>query len=294
MTTASAANAPDITKASTDPTQLRPISQQEAIAFNASLPVSGEPNPAALPFTMTKADPQDRERALGCLSAAVYYESATEPSAGKRAVAQAVLNRVRHFAYPKTVCGVVFQGSGRASGCQFTFTCDGSMMRVIDKNLWEAAHMIAIAALNGFVEKSIGYATHYHANYVAPYWQPALLKVAVIDRHIFYRGRDGWGRPSSFTGHYAGKEPEITSMVAVAAALQPRLPDIVTVTNTEEQLRSIVIAEPTLAPAAIESAEASEAPSDRPVTVALPKDAAPPLVKRVVVPHAPVRRRLPM
>jgi len=72
----------------------------------------------------------DQMRALTCLTQAVYYEAASEPDGGQRAVAQVVLNRVAHPAYPKTVCGVVYQGSERSTGCQFTFTCDGALARM--------------------------------------------------------------------------------------------------------------------------------------------------------------------
>ncbi|PCJ46186.1 MAG: DNA gyrase subunit A, partial [Gammaproteobacteria bacterium] len=41
--------------------------------------------------------------------------------------AEVVLNRVGHKAFPNTVCSVVFQGAERVTGCQFSFTCDGSM-----------------------------------------------------------------------------------------------------------------------------------------------------------------------
>ncbi|MCZ3110870.1 cell wall hydrolase, partial [Acinetobacter baumannii] len=67
-------------------------------------------------------------RAIDCMAAAVLYE-AGDDAVGQRAVAQVVINRVRHPAFPKTICAVVFQGSDRATGCQFTFTCDGALVR---------------------------------------------------------------------------------------------------------------------------------------------------------------------
>ena len=79
---------------------------------------------AAEPFSAATA-----KRDLECLAEAVYYEARSEPQEGQRAVAQVVLNRVRHIAYPGTICGVVYQGSERRTGCQFTFTCDGSLAR---------------------------------------------------------------------------------------------------------------------------------------------------------------------
>ena len=39
--------------------------------------------------------------------------------------------------FPASVCGVVYQGSTRATGCQFTFTCDGSLYRQPDADGWK-------------------------------------------------------------------------------------------------------------------------------------------------------------
>src|SRR3546814_2685764 len=85
-------------------------------------------------------------RATDCRAAAAWYEAGDDPS-GERAVVQVVLNRLRHPAFPNTVCGVVFQGSERVSGCQFTFTCDGALARVPSEAAWERARSIARAEI---------------------------------------------------------------------------------------------------------------------------------------------------
>ncbi len=95
--------------------------------------------------------PLDHARALQCLTAAIYYEAAMEPDAGQQAVAQVVLNRVMHPSYPNTVCGVVYQGSERATGCQFTFSCDGAMARAPSAIYWARARRVAERALAGYV-----------------------------------------------------------------------------------------------------------------------------------------------
>jgi hypothetical protein len=117
---------------------------------------------------------------------------------GKRGVAQVVLNRVRHPAFPNSVCGVVMQGSNRTTGCQFTFSCDGSLYRRPSPQGWQSARQTALAALSGAVEPSVGMATHYHADYVRPYWASSLDKVAVIGTHIFYRWSGSWGKRVAF------------------------------------------------------------------------------------------------
>ncbi len=183
-----------------------------AAQLNRLRPFSRLPIRPMKPFVLD-AGAADWVRAVQCLSEAVYYEAAREPEVGQEAVAQVVLNRVRHPAYPKSVCGVVYQGSARVTGCQFTFTCDGALRWGPEANLWRRAKAVAERALAGYVDKSVGSATHYHAQYVAPYWAPTLVKMAQVGQHIFYRWTGPWGEPSAFTGRYAGGEAYLTPAV---------------------------------------------------------------------------------
>jgi hypothetical protein len=127
------------------------------------------------------------EAAAECLALAITYEAGFEPAAGQEAVAQVILNRVRHTAYPDTVCGVVWQGAERRTGCQFTFTCDGSLRRARTPVALAAARRVAVRVLAGESADHVRGATHYHADYVSPYWAPSLTRVRQIARHIFYR-----------------------------------------------------------------------------------------------------------
>jgi len=129
-----------------------------------------------MPFVPSR-DPADRERSLLCLTQAIYYETRNQSADGQRAVAQVVLNRVRHPAYPNSVCGVVFQGAERRTGCQFSFTCDGSMRGAIDHRASDRAERIADDALNGSVYRPVGLALNYHTT-------------AIVGAHIFYRRPD--------------------------------------------------------------------------------------------------------
>lgn len=149
----------------------------------------------------------DRSRAVQCLTAAIYYEAASEPDAGQRAVAQVVLNRVAHPAYPKTVCGVVYQGSEKSTGCQFSFACDGALARVPSRLFWERAAAVARDALSGYVYSPVGLATHYHTVAVHPYWAPSLNFLGTIGAHRFYSFRGPAGRPATFNFAYVGGEP---------------------------------------------------------------------------------------
>jgi hypothetical protein len=162
----------------------------------------------AAPFRLAAAGPE-RARALLCLTDAIYYEAALEPTEGQEAVAQIVLNRVRHPAFPKSICGVVFQGSTLATGCQFSFTCDGSMARPPIAPFWQRARAVAERALSGYVMAGVGEATHYHADYVLPGWAPTLVRLGQFGSQIFYRFPGPAGEPGSFHEAYGGGETRV-------------------------------------------------------------------------------------
>ncbi len=162
---------------------------------------------AAQPFSTRFASGIDRGRALECLTAAIYYEAASETDDGQRAVAQVILNRVRHPAFPNTVCGVVYQGTERGTGCQFSYACDGSMARTPARAQWNRALRIAAAALNGSVFAPVGEATHYHTYAVTPSWNRSLVMTAAIGAHFFHRWQGYWGTPQAFKQVYRGGEP---------------------------------------------------------------------------------------
>ena len=179
--------------------------------LNAALPFSEAPVIAARAFAIPAGDALDQRRALLCLTQAVYYEAGYEPLEGRRAVAQVVLNRMRHPAFPKSVCGVVYQHNS-SPVCQFTFVCDGSLLRRPEAGSWQQAEQIARAALAGYVERSVGAATYYHPDYVAPSWAPMLTKISKLGAHIFYRWPGAWGQPAAFTGRYIGEPRDPLSL----------------------------------------------------------------------------------
>jgi hypothetical protein len=189
-----------------EPLTYKKASMVEARAVNAAVPLTTTPIPAAMPFILY-GGAQDRERAIDCLAATIYYEAATEAVEGQMAVVQVVLNRVRHPAYPKSVCGVVFQGHERRTGCQFSYTCDGSMARRPSEELWKRFRGLARAMTNGMVYTPVGLATHYHTDWVLPAWSAELDKVRVERTHLFFRYHGYWGGPKAFSGRYLGAEP---------------------------------------------------------------------------------------
>ncbi len=173
---------------------------------------------AAQPFRLGGA--LDASRDLECLTQAAYYEARGEGRDGMRAVAQVVLNRVRHRAFPNSVCGVVFQGAGRRTGCQFSFTCDGSMRGRVNRAAWNRAREIASSALSGAVEARVGNATHFHTTGVSPRWRHSLIQVSQVGDHLFYRfgGRSGSG--AAFT-YAARPSTEADTPRLIQAGLDP-------------------------------------------------------------------------
>ncbi|HEU6442695.1 MAG TPA: cell wall hydrolase [Microvirga sp.] len=137
-------------------------------------------------------NPDKLSKEQRCLAEAVYFEARSEPEEGQAAVAQVVLNRVKSGLYPSSICGVVYQNRHRHLACQFTFACEGKALRITDSTSWERAKRVASAVLEGKTYLAdVGGSTHYHANYVRPYWARRLKKMDVIGRHIFYKLKPG-------------------------------------------------------------------------------------------------------
>jgi hypothetical protein len=160
------------------------LSSGSAAAQAQLLPAPGA-NAAALGANPAQGD------ALRCLTLAVAYEAGNQPRIGQEAVAEVVLNRLAHPAFPKSVCGVVWQGWRRGSGCQFTFVCDGALQQRLADRTVMAARQVAQAALTGQAPRRVEGALNYHADYVQPAWAAALGRVAQIGAHVFYRPRSG-------------------------------------------------------------------------------------------------------
>ena len=174
---------------------------------------------AARPFRMGNA--LDASRDLECLTQAAYYEARGEGRDGMQAVAQVVLNRVRHPAFPKSVCGVVFQGAALRVGCQFSFTCDGSMRGRVNPIAWNRARDVASKALSGAVYAQVGNATHFHTTGVSPGWRNALIQVSQVGHHLFYRfgGRSGSSNAFTYAAAPSADRPQL-----MQASLDPSVP----------------------------------------------------------------------
>ncbi|PZO73465.1 MAG: cell wall hydrolase [Sphingomonas taxi] len=184
------------------------------ISAKAALPIAdavfaGTVPAVAPPFLTTAQSSDDASRAAECLTAAVYYEARSQSVEGQRAVAQVVLNRVRDRAFPNSVCGVVYQGAERRTGCQFSFTCDGSMNRPRELGAWDRARTVAAAALGGSVYAPVGAATSFHTTSILPWWASSLARITTVGAHVFYRWQGALERALTFRQAYAGVEPGV-------------------------------------------------------------------------------------
>ncbi len=222
---------------------LSDLAPGDARAMNARVALAAVGPGSAIPFTF-RGSAADRLRARDCLALAGMAEAGSGDG-DQRAVMQVILNRVRHPAFAKSVCGVVFEGSERATGCQFSFTCDGSLARRYSDSSWEAARRRAEEMLGGVTYAPVGNATHFHADYVYPWWSPKLDKVAMVGPHLFFRWRGPYGAASALSARYGGSEPDPLALrqTALAVAEANPLPEIAalpTLMQSGEAVRSIV------------------------------------------------------
>ncbi len=177
----------------------------DAQSRNALIPLVAGTHSGLSAYSPFAAGSDTYSTALKCMTQAVYYEAANESEKGKRAVAQVVMNRMRHPAYPNSVCGVIYQGVN-ARVCQFSFTCDGALLRKPLERQWSESLEVAKDALDGRQLPEVGTATHYHADYVLPKWAYTLEKLEVIGTHIFYRFPGRAGRSAAFQARWSQSE----------------------------------------------------------------------------------------
>ncbi len=197
----------------------------DAVVVRASLDTTSSVNTLSTPavraaaaMNFKAANRSDSD----CLTQAVYYEARGEGTDGMRAVAQVILNRVRHPAYPKSICGVVYQGASQRISCQFSFVCNGAMGAPVETSAWRRAKKVSEAALAGYVMPSVGTSTSFHTTGVKPGWSGTMEKVAQIGTHIFYQFR---GRGSRIAVTADGVKPS-DAMPQVAAPVAPAAPVI--------------------------------------------------------------------
>ena len=199
-------------RAATSPLRAEPASTFAPPAVNPGAPVTVRRTGYTPPHLDLKTPPRIPDNDVECLTQAIYYEARNESEAGQAAVAEVVLNRSRHRAYPKSVCQVVYQRNSRT--CQFTFTCDGSIgRRAVNPVSWARAERIARDVYEGRSAQLPKNSVNYHANYVRPSWGSRLARVRQIGAHIFYGSPlNGGSTPGAYERE---REPARTGLLFV-------------------------------------------------------------------------------
>ncbi|MGR3323261.1 MAG: cell wall hydrolase [Pseudooceanicola sp.] len=122
-----------------------------------------------------------------CLAEALYFEARGESVKGQFAVAEVILNRVDSALFPNSVCGVVYQGTGKRYACQFTYTCDGYDEVIREPRAYQRVGKVAAAMIAGAPRPLTEGATYYHTKHVYPRWAKKFARTASIGVHHFYR-----------------------------------------------------------------------------------------------------------
>jgi spore germination cell wall hydrolase CwlJ-like protein len=250
-----------------DPAALRLARAHDAFADQPQLqaPQAWPSRPDARRPAGGRGSALDSARELDCLTQAVYFEARGETPRGQAAVAQVVMNRVANPSFPKSVCGVVFQGAA-THGCQFSFACDGSMRRGREVAAWDRARRIAERALSGVRLADIGKATHFHTTECQPDWGPQMLRVAQVGLHVFYR----------FNPHAPTSRPEDRAVfvsLPMGPASNLRLATALLEKTADATVAASGLA-PQPAPAAVEPKTVTVKPSEPAASLA--RTAAPP------------------
>ena len=118
-----------------------------------------------------------------CLAQNIYFEARNESLRGQIAVALVTLERVEDPRYPNDVCGVVYENK------QFSWYWDGLSDRPKNLRKYTEVALVTSAVLandTAIYDYTYG-STHYHADYVNPYWAEYMVRKAKVDTHIFYR-----------------------------------------------------------------------------------------------------------
>ena len=121
---------------------------------------------------------------LTCLALALYFEARSEPIDAQLAVAEVIYNRVEDQRYPDDICSVVYQRK------QFSWTHDGLSDKPKNKEVWLEVKTLASEIISKEIELLGHGATHYHAEYVSPYWADSLTQVGQYGTHVFYQWKE--------------------------------------------------------------------------------------------------------
>ena len=120
---------------------------------------------------------------MDCLAKNIFFEAGVEDKAGKVAVAQVTLNRLKSGKWGNDLCKVVY------AKAQFSWTLDKKKRNSQPKGeLWQQSVAVAKAFAEGKRVKGLEDSTYYHTNYIPkPNWAHGMKVAHRVGQHIFYR-----------------------------------------------------------------------------------------------------------
>ena len=125
--------------------------------------------------------------AATCLALNIFFEGRGEDLMGKVAIAEVTMNRVESPKHPDNICAVVWDKK------QFSWTHDGKhddptrFKAKVDRIAWRDSQLIAQMVIDNEINLDVKGATHYHADYVEPYWAKHHTMLFKLGTHIFYK-----------------------------------------------------------------------------------------------------------
>jgi spore germination cell wall hydrolase CwlJ-like protein len=127
------------------------------------------------------------DKQIACMAKNIFYEAGHESIKGQIAVAQVVMNRVRH-GFASNPCNVVYQKTVIKDKivCQFSWVCAGKGEPNKNSHRYKVAEQVAYDVMIAEKHENIVPRTtlFFHSTGIDPQWpyQP----VARIGNHIFY------------------------------------------------------------------------------------------------------------
>ena len=125
--------------------------------------------------------------AATCLALNIFFEGRGEDLMGKVAIAEVTINRVESPKHPDNICAGVWDKK------QFSWTHDGKhddptrFKAKVDRIAWKDSQLIAQMVIDNEISLDVKGATHYHADYVEPYWAKHHTMLFKLGTHIFYK-----------------------------------------------------------------------------------------------------------
>jgi spore germination cell wall hydrolase CwlJ-like protein len=136
-----------------------------------------------------------KAREVNCLADNIYFEARGESKAGKIAVGEVTINRVKAGTFGDSICGVVHQHEHewhrQPTGCQFSWYCDTLHKKIHEQEIYDAVVKLAEDLYDHYYI-AMSYpditngALYFHTRAVDIGPCPWKKVTARIDDHVFY------------------------------------------------------------------------------------------------------------